>query len=178
MDNEMDIKVGTIALVLKFVAETDNPSLARATIQDSLNIAKNYRFTDGSNQNQVNQTLHRADQILAPGVTQDFDLRGVMQDGLGQVVTLLCVKGLFIYNKSGLTTDAVLEIGGAAYSAWAELFGDSLHKMIIRPGGIFLWVDPTATGVLVPAGDDILQVKNIGSVDSATFDIAVLGVQA
>ncbi len=174
----MDIKSGTIALSFKFLAETDDPSLARGTIQDLLNITKNYRFTDGSNDNQIDQTLHRADQVLAPGVTQDFDLRGVLRDGLGQLVTLSCVKGLFVLNKSGLTTDAVLELGAAAYNSWAEIFGDSLDKIKVRPGGILLWVDPTAAGVSIPAGEDILQVKNIGSLDSVTFDIAILGVQA
>lgn len=174
----MDIKIGTIALNFKFLGVTDDPSLARAVVQDILNITKNYRFTDGSNANQIDQTLHRADQVLAPGATQDFDLRGTLRDGLGQLVTFLCVKGLFILNKSGLTTDAVIELGASDYNAWSELFGDSLDKIKVKPGGIILWVDPTATGVLVPAGEDILQVKNIGSLDSAIFDIAILGVQA
>ncbi len=163
---------------IRFLAVTDDLSLGLSQIQDLLNITKSYRFTDGSDDNQIDQMLHRTDQILAPAGTQDFDLRGVLNDGLGQLVTLSSVKGLFVNNKSALNTDAVLEIGAASYNAWAELFGDMLDTIKVKPGGIFLWVDPTAAGVSVPAGEDILQVKNAGSADNATFDIVILGVQS
>lgn len=132
----------------------------------------NYPFTDGTGTNQANNVWSDT-RTLASGASENLDLAGVLTGMLGGTATFSCIKALRVRAAAGNTTS--LLVGGAASNGFAGCFGDLTDTVKVKPGGEFLWIDPSAAGEAVTAGTgDLLKIAN-GSGAAATYTIEILG---
>jgi hypothetical protein len=117
-------------------------------------------------------TLGRKTYSIAPGATQSVNLVSWIAASLpgGGDVELASVKALYIRNASAVTGDAVVTIGGS-FSALAG-------AAIPMPGGGFLlMVNPSADGWPTNAATTI-EIENTSMTDTATVEVAAIGVGA
>jgi len=90
-------------------------------------------------------------------------------DIFGRDLNMKAIKLLYIKNNS---TDSGLQIGGGAATDLL-LFVDTSDKLYIPPGGIFLWADPSAAGVVCVARPN-LYLKDDGTGVAGTKNIDVI----
>ena len=93
----------------------------------------------------------------------------------GSTITFARVKGILVRIAS--TEASGLQIGGAAAAALTTLFGDTSDYIILKPGGVFLIVNPGATGYVVAATSaDILRLTH-DAADAAnlSYQIGIIG---
>lgn len=115
-------------------------------------------------------------RTLAASATEDIDLAGVLSDALGRTVTIVKLKAILIKADAANTNNVV--VGGAAATQVTGLFGDVSDKIVVPPGGVFLWAAPKA-GIAVGAGaTDLLKVANSGAGTGVTYSITVIGCSA
>lgn len=132
----------------------------------------NYPFSDGTGAQQANN-VWRSGRTLASGANENIDLAGVLTGMIGGTATFSAIKAIRIRASSANTTN--LLVGGAASNAFAGCFGDATDTVKVKPGGEFLWIDPSAAGEAVVAGTgDLLKIAN-GSGASAAYTIEILG---
>lgn len=99
--------------------------------------------------------------------TDSLDLAGGVTDRFGVVKTF--TKNKLLYIKHTFAT-GTLTIGGGS-NPWIGWFTGTI---VLNPGGILLFVDPTSAGKTVTAGTgDLLQI--VASVASQTYNIVVMG---
>jgi hypothetical protein len=112
---------------------------------------------------------------LATGASEDIDLTGGgLVDAFANVVAFVKVKALVIAARVANTTN--LTLFGDANSL--PVLNTAATTMPLKPGGVFVYVDPTLAGLAVAAGaTDIIQVTNAAG-DSATYDIFIVGTDA
>jgi len=144
-------------------------------------------FANPQFQSQVNLDtgtgLNQADKIwadsntLTASSTTDIDLAGALTDLLGQALTFVRVKGIFLRAAVGNVNNVVL--GGAAATQFVGPFGATTHTVACRPGGFLAFIAPDATGWTVGAGaSDLLRVGNSGAGSSVSYDIMIIGASA
>lgn len=126
----------------------------------------------GSGANQANKVF--TDQrTIAASTTEDLDLNGGgLLDALGTVLVFAQVRVLYI--KAAIANVNNITLFGDANSV--PILGTAATTVTLKPGGIFLFVDPSAAGVAVTAGTgDIIQVANAGAGTSVVYDIIIVG---
>jgi hypothetical protein len=114
-------------------------------------------------------------RTLGTGASEDIDLTGGgLVDAFANVVAFVKAKAIIVYSRVANTT--TLSIGGDANSV--PFFGAAADFVNVKPGGLFVLVDPTLAGYAVAAGaTDIVQVTNSAGA-SATYDILIVGTSA
>ena len=131
-----------------------------------------FGWSYGTSANQVNVVY--ADSItLTDGGNDTLDLfAGGLLDIFGRTMTMSAIKLLYVKNTS---TDSGLTIGGGVATDLL-IFADTSDKVLVPSGGIFMWADPSAAGVVTTArnnlyllddgtgeaGDKIVQVIAMG----------------
>lgn len=114
-------------------------------------------------------------RTLSASGTEDLDLAGSLTGPLGTTLTFARVKLLLVKAAAGNTNDVVLSRAAAGIPLLAAT-GDALP---VKPGGLFLWVAPTAAGIVVtPTTADTITVTNSAGTTGVTYDIVVLGASA
>lgn len=115
-------------------------------------------------------------RTLSASSTENLDLAGSLTDPLGATLTFVTVKAIYVKAASANTNNVV--VGGAGSNTLLGIFSDATDKIIVKPGGVFMWVAP-ATGATVTASTgDILLVANSSSGSSVTYDIVIIGTSA
>jgi hypothetical protein len=115
-------------------------------------------------------------RTLAASATEDLDLAGPLSDPLGAALTLARVKAVLVKAASGNTNN--VQVTRPA-SNGVPLFLAASDGLAVRPGGLFLWVAPDATGVAVTAGTgDLLTFTNSAGSTSVTYDVIIIGASA
>lgn len=115
-------------------------------------------------------------RTLSASSTENLDLAGGLTDPLGATLTFVTVKAIYVNASSANTNNVV--VGGAGSNTLLGIFSDATDKIIVKPGGVFMWVAP-ATGATVTASTgDILLVANSSSGSSVTYDIVIIGTSA
>jgi hypothetical protein len=139
-------------------------------------------FTNGTGAGQVDR-LFTDTRTIAPSVSEDLDLAGVLVDVYGATITYARIKGLYIAAAAANTNNVVVGANVAA-NAWGTLIGPtgaSGGTITLRPGA-FIVVGcgaADATGWAVTAGTgDLLHVANSGAGTGVNYDIAILGCSA
>jgi len=118
------------------------------------------------------------DRSLAVG-TETHDLQSLTQlddNGatLRSAISFDGVKALHVKNNSATGT---LTLGGAGANDWdgaGTPFQVATGKIDIQPGGVFLWLAPTAGGGAVAAGAKDLLVE--ATVATVEYEIVVVGL--
>ena len=115
-------------------------------------------------------------RTLAASATEDLDLAGVLSDPLGAALTFARIKAVLIKAAAGNTN--LVQVTRPA-SNGVPLFLAAGDGLSVRPGGLFLWVAPDATGVAVTAGTgDLLTLTNSAGSTSVTYDVIIIGASA
>ena len=115
-------------------------------------------------------------RTIAASSSENLDMAGSLVDPLGATLTFATIKAIYVKAASGNTNNVV--VGGAGSNTLLGIFSDATDKIVVKPGGVFLWVAP-ATGAAVTASTgDILLVANSSSGSSVTYDIVIIGTSA
>lgn len=129
-------------------------------------------FTNGTGASQVDKVF--ADQrTLAASTPEDLDISaGALTDSFGVTFTIAELKLLMVCASSANTNNVVL--GGDANSV--PFLSTAATTVSIKPGGCFMFTDPSAGGTAVTnATGDVIQVLNGAAGTSVTYDIIILG---
>lgn len=138
------------------------------------NLAFEQSFADGVIANAVDR-VYLAERTVNASTNDDIDLNGVLLDGLGVAIAGLELVGVIVMNRRRDPTLAAnvstLTLGGAAN----PVVGYSAAGIAIKPGGIFVHMNPDATGItaITAATGDIFRVAN-GAGGTAIYTIAFL----
>lgn len=148
---------------------TDDFGIPSHTIGTSNDVT----FTDGAGVNQVNQVWADAARSINASTSDDLDLSGVLTNKLGQTVSFVRVKGIYVRFLTSTAT-FVLNVGGGSNPFINYLTGTT-PVVVIRAGGTFCLIGPDATGYAVTAGTgDILRINNPNAA-AITYDIIIVG---
>ncbi|MBI4800636.1 MAG: hypothetical protein HY794_18250 [Desulfarculus sp.] len=130
-------------------------------------------FSDGTGANQA-QLIYADTRTLAASATEELDLAASLKDALGRTLTFTAIKALFVRAADGNANN--VEVGGAAANGFIGWAGDPTDKLVLRPGGAFMLLDPGAGGYAVTAGTgDLLKIANSGAGTGVTYDIVIMG---
>lgn len=133
-------------------------------------------FSDGTTANKVDRA-YVAERTVATGANDDIDLAGVLTDALGATITAVEIVAILVINKAkdGTPNTTNLTIGGST----SGVPGYTAAGEVVKPGGIYLMMNPDATGIaaVTPGTGDILRITNSAGA-SNKYTIAVLGRSA
>lgn len=140
--------------------------------QDAVEYLKALSFGDGAGAGAVNLLFHDQ-RTLAASASENLDLAGTLADKFGATLTFARIKAVLVYAATG-NTNNVNVIREATNGV--PLFLAAGDGIAVKPGGLFLWVDPSAAGAVVTAGTgDLLTVTNSAAGTSVTYDVLILG---
>lgn len=125
----------------------------------------------GTAANKVN-VIFADKRTLADGASETLDLyaSGSLLDVFNRALTIEGLKFLYIKNNSD---DATLKVGGGA-SNDLDIFAATSDIILIKPGGYFLWVDPSAAGLDITTNKN-LKIEHDGT-GSDTMDVDVIAM--
>ncbi len=162
------------------VTETATTDLGTATWKYSNSTTWADSFTSGTGLNQVNKVFQ--DTVsLAGSAAQTYDLDSTLTGPLGSVsfsrIYTIIVKRTD--TPAASTQDENILIGGDwVLTKYLVPGADTLSAVTIpiRPGGIWYFSAPDATGVAVTASTgDQITFTNASSADTVNFKILILG---
>lgn len=123
--------------------------------------------------------LNQADKVwsdrrtVAASTTDSLDLAGSLTDALGVAFTPARVKGIILRNRG--VQNLALTRPASNGVPWLTAAGDAI---IVVPGGLQLWLAPTAAGIAVTAATgDLIDVVN-GAGVSVDYDMVIIGASA
>lgn len=129
-------------------------------------------ITDGTGANQANNVFSD-ERTIGASSSENLDLAGSLVNALGATLTFTAIKAILIVADAGNTNNVV--VGGAASNAF-PLFGDPTDTIAVKPGGVFMIVDPSAAGYTVTAGTgDLLKIANSSSGSAVTYRVIIIG---
>jgi hypothetical protein len=144
---------------------TGTAPLSQSYVQDLANGV-------GANQGNV---LYTATRSVLTAATDSLDLvGGGLTDAYGAAIAPARIRAVLIRSASGNTTN--LTLFGDANSV--PILNTAATTSTLKPGGVFLFTAPDATGVVVTAGTgDIIKVVNAAGA-TALYDIIVIGASS
>lgn len=147
-----------------------------ATAGVPLNFAKDIPLLNGTGANQADKIWHDQ-RTIAASTTDSLDLAGGgLVDALGVALTLAKLKAVIVYAAAANTNNVVVTRPAANGVPWLTAAGDACP---VKPGGLFVWVDPSLAAVAVTAGTgDLLDIVNSGAGTTVTYDIVLIGTSA
>jgi len=159
---------------------TISASLTKAldllTSEGRLAIQKVIALATGTGANQADKVFSDTRTITA-SATDSLDLAGGgLLDALGDAFGPARIKALYVF-ASGANTNNVNVTRPAANGV--PLFLAASDGIPVRPGGLFVWIAPDATGVPVTAATaDLIDLINSAGGTSVTYDIVILAASA
>ena len=165
-------------LTTKLTTELD------ATLTDVLDLAtaaapityrQQFKLASGVGLGQADKLWHDQRTINA-SATDPIDLAGALVDALGDVVVFARIKAIIVAAAAANVNNVNVVRDGANGVPLFLAAGDGIG---VQPGGLFVWVAPTAAGVIVTAGTgDLLNMVNSGGGSSVTYDVIIIGASA
>jgi hypothetical protein len=141
-------------------------------LRASLNLAAT-KWTYGTGANQVN-CVYVDQTSLADGANTTLDLyaSGSLLEVFKRALTMTAIKFLYIKNNS---SDATLQVfGGSANDIGICAATNDIVK--IKPGGIFVWIDPSAAGLDITTNKN-LKIEHDGTGSSSmNVDVIAMGL--
>lgn len=136
-------------------------------------IAKTYEnlFGNGTGANQINQVWH--DQRSTDTTGEELDLAGGVTSQLsGAALTFAAIKVVVVYASTSNSGNVVVSRPGANGLVLFAAASDALAGL--KPGGLFVFTDPSAAGLTVTGGTgDLLKIA--ASTGTVTYDIWIGG---
>lgn len=138
-------------------------------------ISKQIALASGTGANQADKVFSDS-RTIAASATDSLDLAGALLDALGDAFTPARIKALYVFAAAANTNNVNVTRPAANGVPLFLAAGDGIP---VRPGGLFVWVAPDATGVAVTAGTgDLIDIVNSGAGTSVTYDILIVGASA
>lgn len=132
-------------------------------------------LTTGTGTNQ-SDLMFADTRTLTASSTENIDAAGSLTDPLGTTLTFVTVKAIRICAASANTNNVV--VGGAGSNTLLGIFSDATDKIVVKPGGCFVWVAPKVGATVTATTGDILLIANSSSGTSVTYDIIIVGTSA
>ena len=162
----------SLQLVLKLIGQVEN-ALDLSTPVDPFNKDYTRSFSNGTGAGQANMLWHDQ-RTLGASANEDLDLAGALVSAFGTTITFAAIKGILIVAASGNTNNVVVSRPASNGVGLFAAASDALAGL--KPGGAFLFTDPSAAGLAVTAGTgDKLNVANSGAGSSVVYDIWIWG---
>jgi hypothetical protein len=96
---------------------------------------------------------------------------GQLTGPFGTTLTFARIKGLLFKAAAANTNNVLVSRPASNGVPWLSAAGD---RSSIKPGGLFLWVAPDATGIAVTATTgDLITVTNSGGTTGVTYDVVI-----
>ena len=150
-------------------------ALDLGSAQFPLEADKRIRFASGTSAGQADMLWSDTRTVAASG-TDALDLAGSLTGPLGGSLTFARIKGLLVRAAAGNTHNCRVN---RPASNGVPLFLAASDGIDVQPGGLLLWVAPTAAGVVVTAGTgDLINIDNSGAGTSVTYDVVLIGASA
>lgn len=164
----MAVTVDNAQIILKILT-TLNAGMELSSALDQIAKDLTFTFSNGSGANQINMIWHDQRSVGSGG--ENLDLAGSLTSAFGATITFTSVKGVII--KAADANAANVQFSRPA-SNGVPLFAAASDQVNIRPGGLFVFISPDASGVAVTAGTgDILTVAAASG--TVSYDIYILG---
>lgn len=141
--------------------------------ESSIKIARSFSaaFLDGAGLNQINSIWQ--DTAILPDTTPvQLDVSPTASSGTAGIVTFARVKAVLVWAAVANTTN--ISVVRHATTGVA-VFTVAAAGVVLKPGGMFLWVDPSATGVAVTGGASDLFTLTNSAATPATYSIVIAG---
>ena len=142
-------------------------------VLDELNLDVGVKWTFGALAKQCNVLLHEK-LTIAQGGNQTLNLYdtagSALQDAHGNDLTMEAIKFLFVKNMS---EDLTVSLFGGAASDLLIMEGTT-DAMKLTPEGIFMWIGPTAAGLVTTANKNLKFTVGAGS-GSAIINVVAMG---
>lgn len=140
-----------------------------STTLDKLGVNAGVDWTFGTGANQANMLYHAT--LTATNAQAAVDISGSdIQDAFGDDCNFSALKLLYIKNTDA-SEDLLL---GGGVSLDLDILDDTSDIILIKPGGIFLWIDPSAAGLDVTSNKNMLIQAETAHV---TYDIVLMGLK-
>ncbi|MFC9847790.1 hypothetical protein ACFWFF_01570 [Streptomyces sp. NPDC060223] len=141
--------------------------------QDAVSYLKSLSLADGAGAGAVNLLFHDQ-RTLAASATENLDLAATLADKFGATLTFARIKAVLVVAAAANTNN--VNFTQPAANGVPGLFLAAGDGVAVQPGGMFLWVAPSAAGAVVtPATGDLLTVTNSAAGTSVTYDVLILG---
>lgn len=143
------------------------------TARDPLRFQELRTITNGTGADQA-QTMFHDQRVLTASSSENLDLSGGLTDNFGVTITMTVLRILIVRAASGNTNDVEVSRGASNGVPFMNAASDAV---LVKPGGMFAYQAPDATGVPVTAATgDILTITNSAGGSSVTYDIVIVGV--
>lgn len=143
-----------------------------STGKDSLSYKKSWSWTDGAGASKSEAVWHDQRTISASS-NEDIDLAGALTDMFGTTVTFTKLKAIVVFAHAANTNNVEVTRAGTNGVPFMLAAGDG---MAIKPGGIFVLIDPSSGGYAVTAGTgDLINIANSAGDSGVTYDIILVG---
>ncbi len=142
-------------------------------VLDELNLDTGIKWTFGALAKQCNVLLHEKLTIAASGnqTLNLYDTAGsALVDAFGNDLTMEAIKFLYIKNTS---LDLTVSLFGGGANDLLIMEGTT-DAMKMTPEGIFLWIGPTAAGIVTTANKNLKFTVGAGT-GSAIIDVVAMG---
>jgi hypothetical protein len=152
-------------------AEVTNP-LDLSTVASPRTLARQMSFTQGAGAGAADMMWSDQRTIAASG-SDALDLAGSLTGPFGVALTFVRVKMVIVTAATSNTNNVNVTMPA---SNGLPLFLAAGDGIAVKPGGMFLWYDPSAAGVVVTAGTgDLLTLVNSAGGTGVTYDIDIIG---
>ncbi|HVJ72044.1 MAG TPA: hypothetical protein VM531_11165 [Sphingomicrobium sp.] len=139
--------------------------------KDQLRLTLESLFANGTGLGQANNVYSKR-RTLTTGASEDLDVSGSLTNLFGTSLVFTKIKAIAIQSLAANTTNLTVS-RPANGLPFLSAVGDAL---VLTPGGIFVFVDPSAAGVAVTGGSaDLINVANAAGA-SASYDVVIVGV--
>jgi hypothetical protein len=126
-------------------------------------------FGNGTGANQGNMIWHDQRSVDTNG--ESLDLAGGLTSAFGTTITFTAVKGILIVASASNVGNVIINRPASGLVLFAAQ-GDELAPL--KPGGMFLFTDPSAAGLTVTAtSGDLLFIDS--SSGTVTYDVWIWG---
>ena len=139
---------------------------------NSLSYAASVAFADGTGANKAQRNATASAASVTNGAAVTLDLTAL--SALGPRGNNVNFSGLCVVAFKNLAASNNLIIGAAASNGWVACFGASTERIVIPPGGVFLWIAPTALTV----DGTHKNLKIDASAGTITYDMVLIGTGA
>jgi len=155
-------------------AELTNP-LDLTTPTSALTVARQLALAQGTGAGQAD--LIWSDTVtIDPSDTEAIDLAGSLSGPLGGTLTFAKLKMIVVAAAAGNTNNVNVVSDTTNGPLLFLAKGDGIP---VKPGGLFVWFDPSAAGVPITAGTaDLINLVNSAGGGTVTADVVVVGASA
>ncbi len=166
----------TLTSFVSLFSQLTNP-IDLSTPTSELKFDQQMNFTQGTGVGAADMIWHDR-RPIAPSATDSLDLAGVLAGPFGgTALTFARIKMLIV--RPLATNLNNINVQRPAGATGVPLFLAISDGIVVKPGGLFLWYDPSAAGVVVtPSTGDIIEVVNAAGVNTVDYDIVVVGASA